>query len=167
MAPALVVVGPPGAGKTTVGGVLGQRLGLAFRDTDDDVEKTAGMTVADIFVEHGEAAFRELERAAVARAIADHDGVLAVGGGAILDPASRALLRERTVVFLDVGLAEAARRVGLARDRPLLIGNPRAQLLRLLEERRPWYEEVAVATVATDGRTPDEIADEVLARVGA
>ena len=167
MAPALVVVGPPGAGKTTVGGVLGQRLGLAFRDTDDDVEKTAGMTVADIFVEHGEAAFRELERAAVARAMADHDGVLAVGGGAILDPASRALLRERTVVFLDVGLAEAARRVGLARDRPLLIGNPRAQLLRLLEERRPWYEEVAVATVATDGRTPDEIADEVLARVGA
>jgi shikimate kinase len=165
MPPILVVVGPPGAGKSTVGGVLAGRLGVEFRDTDADVEKTAGMTVADIFVERGEAEFRRLERAAVAAALASHGGVLALGGGAVLDPATRALLREHTVLFLDVGLAEAARRVGLARDRPLLLGNPRAQLLRLLEERRPLYEEVATMKAATDGRTPDDIADEVLARV--
>jgi shikimate kinase len=167
MPPILVVVGPPGAGKSTVGGVLAERLGVDFRDTDADVEKSAGMSVADIFVERGEAAFRELERAAVAEALASHSGVLALGGGAVLDPASRALLRGRTVIFLDVGLAEAVRRVGLARDRPLLLGNPRAQLLRLLEERRPLYQEVASETVSTDRRPPDDIADEVLARVRA
>jgi shikimate kinase len=167
MPPILVVVGPPGAGKSTVGGVLAGRLGAEFRDTDADVEKAAGMTVADIFVERGEAEFRRLERTAVAAALASHGGVLALGGGAVLDPATRASLREHTVLFLDVGLAEAARRVGLARDRPLLLGNPRAQLLRLLEERRPLYEEVATIKAATDGRTPDDIADEVLARVRA
>jgi shikimate kinase len=167
MPPILVVVGPPGAGKSTVGGVLAGRLGAEFRDTDADVEKTAGMTVADIFVERGEAEFRRLERTAVAAALASHGGVLALGGGAVLDPATRASLREHTVLFLDVGLAEAARRVGLARDRPLLLGNPRAQLLRLLEERRPLYEEVATIKAATDGRTPDDIADEVLASVRA
>ncbi len=165
MAPVLVVVGPPGAGKSTVGNALAQRLGVDFRDTDADVETTAGMSVTDIFVDRGEGTFRELERAAVHDALAHHDGVLALGGGAILNSATRAELGGRTVVFLDVGLAEATRRVGLARDRPLLIANPRAQLLRLMEERRPWYEEVAAVTVSTDGRTPDEIADEVLTRV--
>jgi shikimate kinase len=167
MPPVLVVVGPPGAGKSTVGGLLAQRLGVDFRDTDADVESTAGMPVSDIFVEHGESTFRDLERTAVATALADHDGVLALGGGAILDPATRALLQGYTVVFLDVGLADAVRRVGLARDRPLLIANPRAQLMRLLEARRPLYEEVASITVATDGRTPDDIAHEVLAHVRA
>jgi shikimate kinase len=165
MPPVLVVVGPPGAGKSTVGGVVAQRLGAEFRDTDADVEKAAGMSVPDIFVERGEAAFRALERTAVANALADYDGVLALGGGAVLDPATRRLLGEHPVVFLDVGLTEAVRRVGLARDRPLLIANPRAQLLRLLEERRPLYEEVADVTVSTDGRMPDDIADEVLTRV--
>jgi shikimate kinase len=167
MPPVLVVVGPPGAGKSTVGGVVAQRLGAEFRDTDADVEKAAGMSVPDIFVERGEAAFRALERTAVANALADYDGVLALGGGAVLDPATRRLLGEHPVVFLDVGLTEAVRRVGLARDRPLLIANPRAQLLRLLEERRPLYEEVADVTVSTDGRMPDDIADEVLTRVRA
>lgn len=165
MPPALVVVGPPGAGKSTVGRVLAQRLGVDFRDTDADVEKTAGMTVADIFVERGEATFRQLERRAVAEALDSHEGVLALGGGAVLDPDTRAALRDRVVVFLDVGLADAVRRVGLARDRPLLLGNPRAQLLRLLEQRRPVYEDVASVTVSTDGRAPDDIADEVLSRV--
>jgi shikimate kinase len=165
MPPVLVVIGPPGAGKSTVGGVVAQRLGAEFRDTDADVEKAAGMSVPDIFVERGEVAFRALERTAVANALADHDGVLALGGGAVLDPATRRLLGEHCVVFLDVGLTEAVRRVGLARDRPLLIANPRAQLLRLLEERRPLYEEVADVTVSTDGRSPDDIADEVLTRV--
>jgi shikimate kinase len=167
MPPVLVVVGQPGAGKSTVGGMLARRLGVEFRDTDADIEITVGMPVSDIFVELGEPTFRDLERTAVATALADHDGVLALGGGAILDPGTRALLQEHTVVFLDVGLADAVRRVGLARDRPLLIANPRAQLMRLLEARRPLYEEVASVTVATDGRTPDDIAVEVLAHARA
>nr|MCU0266047.1 AAA family ATPase [Actinomycetes bacterium] len=126
MAPVVVVVGPPGAGKTTVGRLVAERLGVAFRDTDTDVEAAAGASVADVFVTEGEAGFRALERTAVAAALADHDGVLALGGGAVLDPGTRDRLVGRTVVFLDVGVADAARRVGFNRDRPLLLGNPRA-----------------------------------------
>ncbi len=158
----MVLVGPPGAGKSTVGQVLAARLGVAYRDTDADIEQTAGMPIRDIFVEHGEPYFRRLEREAVAAALAEHPGVLAVGGGAVMDEGSRALLRGRKVAFLDVGLAEAARRVGLNRDRPLLLGNVRAQLKQLMDARRPLYEEVATVTVLTDGRTPEEVADEVI-----
>jgi shikimate kinase len=165
MAPVVVVVGPPGAGKTTVGRLVAERLGVAFRDTDTDVEAAAGASVADVFVTEGEAGFRALERTAVAAALADHDGVLALGGGAVLDPGTRDRLVGRTVVFLDVGVADAARRVGFNRDRPLLLGNPRAQWLRLMNERRSVYEAVASARVETDGRTPDEVADEVVALV--
>ncbi len=156
-----MLVGPPGAGKSTVGQVLAARLGVAYRDTDADIEQATGMPIRDIFVEHGEPYFRKLEREAVAAAVAEHPGVLAVGGGAVMDEGSRALLRGRKVVFLDVGLAEAARRVGLNRDRPLLLGNVRAQLKQLMDARRPLYQEVATVTVLTDGRTPEEIADEV------
>ena len=160
--PAVVLVGPPGAGKTTVGRLVADRLGVAFRDTDADVEAATGTTVADLFVEQGEPAFRALEQAAVARAVEEHDGVLAVGGGAVLDGRTRELLRGRHVVFLDVGIKDAAARVGLNRDRPLLLGNPRAQWLRLMEARRPLYEEVAAVRVDTDGRTPEEVAAEVV-----
>jgi shikimate kinase len=156
--PLLVLVGPPGAGKSTVGQLLAQRRGVAFRDTDADVEEAAGTSISDIFVDRGEAAFRELERDAVQQALEDHDGVLAVGGGAVIDDGTRARLAAQRVVFLDVGLADAAARVGLNRDRPLLLGNPRAQLRVMLEQRRPLYEEVATLTISTDGRAPDDVA---------
>lgn len=165
MAPVVVLVGPPGAGKSTVGRLVAARLGVGFRDTDADVEAAAGTSVADVFVAQGEAGFRALERAAVAAALADHDGVLALGGGAVLDPGTRDALTGRTVVFLDVGVSDAARRVGLNRDRPLLLGNPRAQWVRLMAERRPVYEAVATARVDTDGRAPEEVADEVVRTV--
>lgn len=162
MSPQLVIVGPPGAGKTTVGELVAGKLGTELRDTDADIEQVAGKPISDIFIEDGEAAFRALERTAVAQALDEHAGVVALGGGAIADPGTRERLRDHNVVFLDVGLADAAARVGLNRDRPLLIGNPRAQLKRLLDERRALYVEVATVTVDTSGRTPDDVAAEVL-----
>lgn len=161
MTPLVVLVGPPGAGKSTVGRLLAERRGIAFRDTDTDVEQEAGQSISDIFVDLGEPAFRTLERDAVAAALHGHDGVLAVGGGAVLDEGTRSLLAVHQVVFLDVGLADAAARVGLNRDRPLLLGNPRGQLRTMLAARRPFYEQVADVTVSTDGLTPADVADAV------
>jgi shikimate kinase len=152
VSPLVVLVGPPGAGKTSVGQALAKRRGLEFRDTDADVEASAGKSVSDIFIEDGEAAFRELERAAVASALEDHDGVLALGGGAVQNTSTRALLAQHAVVFLDVGLAAATDRVGFNRSRPLLVLNPRAELQRMLVERRPAYEEVATWVVDTDAQ---------------
>ncbi len=163
--PVVVLVGPPGAGKTTVGSVLAERLGVGFRDTDADVEARAGTSVSEIFVEHGEAEFRRLERAAVAAALHEHDGVLALGGGAVLDEKTRTALRGHRVAFLDVGIADAARRVGFNRDRPLLLGNPRAQWLRLMEARRPLYDEVATVTVPTDETAPEDVAAAIADRL--
>jgi shikimate kinase len=159
--PRLVLVGPPGSGKTTVGELVARRLGVGFRDTDRDVETAAGASVSDIFVLDGEARFRSLERAAVVAALAEHAGVLALGGGAVGDDATRAALRGHTVVFLDVNVGEAVRRVGLHRDRPLLVGNVRGRWLKLMEARRPLYAQVATATVQTDGRPAEAVADEV------
>ncbi|SEO95468.1 shikimate kinase [Trujillonella endophytica] len=170
--PVLVLVGPPTSGKTTVGRAVSARLGLSFRDTDADVEATTGSRVADLFVDAGEARFRELEEAAVARALAEHDGVLALGGGAVLSAASRALLVAHgraggAVVWLDVDLATAAKRAGFNRDRPLLAVNPRAMLRTMLAERAPLYAEVATATVATGDRAPEEVVADVLAALPA
>jgi len=161
MTPLVVLVGPPGAGKTTVGERLAERHGVAFRDTDRDVEATVGKAISDIFVEDGEAMFRAHERAAVAIALKEHDGVLALGGGAVIAEQTRTALGGHHVVFLDVGLAAAVDRVGLNTARPLLAVNPRAELKRLLEARRALYEEVATAVVNTDERTPDEVADAI------
>jgi shikimate kinase len=165
--PLLVLVGPPASGKTTVGTALAAALDVSFRDTDHDIETTTGSSVADLFVTEGEPYFRALEEEAVAAALGTHDGVLALGGGAVTSAATRQLLvaygaAGGTVVWLDVDLASAAKRVGLSRDRPLLAVNPRAMLRTMLENRAPLYGEVATLTVQTGGRTPEDVLGEIL-----
>ena len=161
MSPRVVLVGPMGAGKSTVARLLAAHWGLEVRDTDLDVERTAGRSISDIFVDSGEQAFRELERDAVALALKEHDGVLALGGGAVLDPDTQALLADHTVVFLRVGLSDAVKRVGLGTSRPLLMGNVRGRIKALLDERTPIYEGVATLSVDTDGRSAREVAHEI------
>ncbi|HEV2635078.1 MAG TPA: shikimate kinase [Actinocrinis sp.] len=156
--PRIVLVGAPGAGKSTVGPLLADLLGVAFRDTDHDVEAITGMPIADLFVERGEPYFRDLEAEAVHAALASHPGVLSLGGGAILRPQTRAALAGHTVGYLRVDLAEAARRVGMNAPRPLLLGNVRAQLNELFHQRTPLYEEVATITVDAATQTAEDIA---------
>ncbi|WP_310376289.1 shikimate kinase [Catenuloplanes atrovinosus] len=166
MRPACVLVGLMGAGKTTVGTALAGRLGVEFRDTDHDVEAIAGKPVSEIFIDEGEDHFRALERQAVATALESFDGVLALGGGAVLADETRARLAGHTVVFLSVELTDAVKRVGLGAGRPLLAINPRATLRHLMAQRAPLYQEVATHVVITDGREPDEITDEIEALLG-
>jgi shikimate kinase len=166
VSPVVVLVGPPGSGKSTVAALLADRLGKAHRDTDTDIEAAAGKPIPDIFVDSGEPAFRAMERAAIVAALQADDVVLSLGGGAILDPDTRADLAGHTVVFLDVSLGEAAKRVGLGVARPLLLGNVRTQLKNLMDARRPFYLEVAKWTVATDDRAPEDIAAEIVEHLG-
>ncbi|MDW4904276.1 shikimate kinase [Streptomyces sp. ADMS] len=151
-----------GVGKSTVGRLLAERLGCSYRDTDDDIVAEQGRTIADIFVDEGEPAFRVVEKQAVQRALADHEGVLALGGGSILDEDTRRQLAGHRVVYLSMDVEEAVRRTGLNAARPLLAVNPRKQWRELMEARRHLYTEVALAVVPTDGRTPEEVTQAVL-----
>lgn len=164
--PRLVLVGPPGAGKSTVGAQVAQRLGLDHHDTDAAIVRAQGRSISDIFVDDGEAAFRALERAEVLRALASPDVVLSLGGGAVMDPDVQAALSPHTVVFLDVSIADAAGRVGFDASRPMLVVNPRASWMRLMQARRPVYEGLATWRVDTAGRTPQEVTDEIVALLG-
>ena len=163
--PRVVLVGPMGAGKSTVGALLAGRWGLSVRDTDQDVEAAAGREISEIFVDDGEEHFRALERGAVRTALAEHEGVLALGGGAVLDPGTQELLQSHQVVFLEVGLSDAVKRVGLGVGRPLLLGNVRSRVKALLDERAPIYRSVATVVVDTDGKSAEQVADEVAAAV--
>ncbi|MDC7339956.1 shikimate kinase [Streptomyces lydicus] len=160
--PVVVLIGPPGAGKSTVGALLAERLGVGYRDTDADIVATAGRPIAEIFIDEGEPHFRELERAAVREALERHPGVLSLGGGAIMDDGTRKLLTGLPVVFLDVELADAVKRVGLDAPRPLLAVNPRKQWRELMEKRRPLYTEVARAVITTGERTPGQVTEAIM-----
>lgn len=166
----IVLIGPPGAGKTAVGRLLASALGSSLRDTDADVEESMGLSVADIFVQYGEPEFRDQEARAVIAAVSGHDGVVALGGGAPMTESTEQYLSAYaraggTVVFLDVSVGVAVPRVGLDGARPLLLGNPRQQWSALMEKRRPVYETLATVSVLTDGLTPEDVAERLLKEV--
>ena len=161
--PAVILVGPPGAGKSSVGSAVARMAGLSLRDTDSDIEAGTGRSIPDIFLQDGETYFRTLERAAVATALVEHTGVLALGGGAVMAPETRALLAGRPVVFLNLSMSTGVRRTGLGAHRPLLAGvNPRATYKALLEARLAWYREVARHEVQTDQLSVAEVARIIL-----
>lgn len=162
-----MLVGPPGAGKSTVGRLVAARLGVGLLDSDQVVQATAGRTVAEIFLHDGETAFRAMEEQAVGQALRTHPGVLSLGGGAVLSARTRTALAGHTVVFLKVGMAEGVRRTGLSSARPLLAGvNPRATFATLLQERLPLYSAVATVTVETDKRPVAQVVEAVLTGLG-
>jgi shikimate kinase len=164
----MVIVGPPGAGKTTVGRVLARRLGVGFTDVDVLLVERAGKAIADIFLQDGEDVFRAMEREVVAEALSETDGVLALGGGSVLAAETRERLRGHRVVYLTVGLADGLRRTGMSTARPLLAGvNPRATFKALLDARAPLYREVATVEIETDRRSANQVARAVLVAVGA
>lgn len=160
--PAVILIGPPGAGKTTVGRLVAGELGVAFRDFDDDVENECGLPAGELVVKLGREAFSELECRLIGPVLAEHAGVLALGGGTPLNPAVQERLAPFHIVFLDVELGELLRREGLVTLHPWLLPNPRAHVRELLERRRPIYEAVAGAVVVTTGRCAEEVAAEVL-----
>ncbi|MFE3054462.1 shikimate kinase [Nocardia sp. NPDC059239] len=164
----MILVGPPGAGKTTVGRLLADRVGVSFRDTDDLIREATGCSIPEIFAERGEAEFRRIEEDMVRGALATRGGVLSLGGGAVLSAATRALLRDRIVVCLDVGAEEGLRRVVVDSDRPLFSSADRsAHYADMLRRRQPLYREIARLVVGTDGRIPEEVVRRVLAELGS
>lgn len=160
--PALILVGPPGSGKSTVGRAVAEKLGVPFRDLDDDVREAHGMEAGELVVELGRERFQQVEVELLREVLASYDGVLALGGGTPTAPGATELLVGAAVVFLDVDLDNLLRREGLVPLHPWLMPNPRAHLRQLLTERRPVYEAVSRATVATSGRPVDDVVADVL-----
>lgn len=167
MSPRVILVGPPGAGKSTVGRMLADRWGVDFVDTDRVVEARAGKSVADVFVDEGEPAFRAMEEVAVLDTLAASDGVVALGGGAVLSARTQQALVVHPVVLLSTSAGAAAARVGMNRDRPLLLGNVRGTLAQLLRDRGPIYEQVATVSVSTDDVDAATVVQRVVAALDA
>jgi shikimate kinase len=161
--PKVILIGPPGAGKSSVGKALAQRLSATFADTDSLIEHESGLRVSEIFLDKGEPFFRDLEEKIVLRELVECDGVLALGGGSVMNADVAQALRGslHPICFLDVSLSSAAPRIGFNRDRPLLVGNPRAKWQELMNIRRPIYESLARFTISTDSGTPSQIAQEI------
>jgi shikimate kinase len=164
MAPRVILIGPMGSGKTTIGQLIARRLDIAFRDTDQVVEEETGRTVSDIFLEDGEDAFRLLEKGVLRNELLSDGTVLALGGGAPISMDAQSALRAiaSPVVYLDISLATVAPRIGFNRDRPLLLHNPRGQWQTLMEARRPIYESIADTVIDVNTKTETEIVDEIL-----
>lgn len=167
--PAAILIGPPGAGKSSVGKSLAQKLDLDFHDTDHLIEESVGVSVSEIFLDKGEAFFREKEKEIVTSEIQNFSGVLSLGGGSVMDPLTAEILANsgHPIIFLDVSLSSAAPRIGFNRDRPLLVGNPRAKWQELMNIRRPIYEKLATITVSTDSSTPSQVAQEIVTLLAA
>ena len=161
-----ILVGAPGAGKSSVGRLLAVKLDTTFVDVDTRIEEVVGKPIAEIFADEGEAHFRELEESATLELI-EGDGVISLGGGAVLNPRIREALVGHDVVWLEVSISQATRRVGMNTVRPLLLGNVRGRLIELLRERTPLYEEVATTRVMTDNKRPSEVAAELAATRGS
>ena len=163
MGPNLVLIGPPGAGKSSIGRQLSRALNLSFTDTDSLIEVKAGKKISEIFVEDGEPFFRKLERDIVLETLENQEGVIALGGGSILDSdvADKLKSMKEKIIYLDVSISNAAPRVGFNKDRPLLAVNPRQQWLALMEKRKPIYERLAGMKVSTDNRKPSEVVKEI------
>jgi shikimate kinase len=163
MAPRIVLIGPMGSGKSTIGKVLAESMGCAFRDTDEMVVSQTGRSIADIFIEDGEESFRALEKIALRIALLEDETVLALGGGACLSYDAQSALKASGayIVYLKISLSEVSSRVGFNRDRPLLLGSPRAQWQNLMNERAPIYEGLASFIVDVDGRSVQEITQEI------
>jgi shikimate kinase len=161
--PQAVLIGPPGSGKSSVGRALSRTTQLTFSDTDHLIEQRAGKKIAEIFVEDSEATFRELEASVVEQALTEESGILSLGGGSILNEKSQILLREcgALIVFLEVGIGQAAPRIGFNQDRPMLLINPRQTWLKLMEERLPIYQSLADVTISTDSKKPQEVAEQI------
>lgn len=155
----IVLIGPPGSGKSTVGVALAAHLQWPFVDTDALIELKASKKITDIFVEDGEEHFRTIEFETLQEVLLEPSAVISLGGGApISQRAQDALISsESSIVFLDVSLSTAAPRVGFNRDRPLLLGNPRAQWQALSDQRRPIYEKLSTLSIKVDDMSVDEI----------
>ena len=162
----IVLVGVPGAGKTTVGKLLAKNLGIDFFDSDQVIESRAGKSVSDIFTQDGEPAFRKLEHDVIVELLDSNNVVLALGGGSLGNDETRAKVKDATTVWLVAGLAQAVDRVGMNRNRPLLLGNVRGQLADLMVAREPFYKEVAAIAVDTSKLIPSEVVTEIVSELG-
>lgn len=162
----IVLVGAPGAGKSCVGRLLAVKLDTTFVDVDNRIEQVVGKPIAEIFADEGEARFREMEESATLE-LMEGGGVVSLGGGAVMNPRIRVAMQGHDVVWLEVSISQATRRVGMNSVRPLLLGNVRGRLIELLRERTPWYEEVAGTRIMTDNRRPSDVAAELAVARGA